>query len=188
MRKLSLTTAAVLLTVTSIGAQVPKLEMTRLRERLSLPATVNIATDLRARLPAGPSLKVYIATTKGDPTYWFFVESFDKWNKKDGLSYGQIQVVSDLTQSDVILVLYRSRERVPHSSTTGAGSIPGRTVSGPLLARPPLSESLPDTQYSYLITRKSDAFEIAYRDVVPLSYPDLEVRVLNQLKKRMKKR
>ena len=190
MRKLILAAAALLLTLTPAGAQVSQLEVARLRERLNLPQTALVTTSIGVKLPAGPALKVHVATSKGDPTYNYLVESFDKWNKKDGRNYGLLQAVSDLSRADVILALYRVREGVTHSSNPagGVGQLPGVVLTSPNIGRPPLRERLPDTLYSYLITRKGEAFEIVYRDVVPLSHPDPEVRVLNELKKRMRKR
>jgi hypothetical protein len=189
LRKLMLAAAVLLLMSSPTRGQFSKLEVSRLHERLKLPATATITTALGAKLPASPALKVYVATSNSDPTYKYFVESFDKWNKKDGRSYGPIQAVSDLSQADVILALYRVREGGTLSSNpTAGGQIPGVVLTSPNTGRPPLRQSLPDTLYSYLITRKNDAFEIIYRDVVPLSHPDPETRVLNELKKRMKKR
>jgi len=182
-----LAAAALVLMINPTRGQFSKVELSRLRERLQLPPSAIITTAVGAKLPASPALKVYIATSNSDPTYRYFVESFDKWNKKDGRRYGLIQAVPDLSQADVILALYRVREGVTNSPSPVVGHVPGVVLTSPNTG-PPLRERLPNILYSYLITRNKDAFEIVYRDVAPLSRPDQEMRVLNELKKQMKKR
>ena len=75
-------------------------------------------------LPATSPLKVYLAIAYGN-VHEYFVESIDKWNQKNGNSYGKLEVVSDLNQADISVVVAREADTMV--TVLPAGPVNGST-------------------------------------------------------------
>jgi hypothetical protein len=143
-------------------------ELANLRKFLDLPASTSIVLST-ALLPDSAPMKVFIAAGN-QRDYAVFIKNIDKWNAKEGIKFRAVEVVSDLTKADVILV----RDEI--------------------IGRRPLSGSLPlypIRSYSYIINRKPEGLEILWRRVVVDAYVDVSERgssfsLLNEFFKRLK--
>jgi hypothetical protein len=81
-------------------------EFARLRDQLKLASSTPVIKIESNVLPTAKPLKLYLAIE--DPkTAESLVEWVETWNKKDGVKYGSIQIVSDMSEADVLLARYR---------------------------------------------------------------------------------
>jgi hypothetical protein len=171
-------------------AQTGHDELNRLREHLNLPASTPIALAPSSALPAGATLRLYVATGLDMKIRDSFNEWIEKWNKgDDGKKYGMIEPVADITQADVIL----SRYTVQESVATGTYS-----VTLPATVYDPATNTLKTTAvpktysyntvpaYLYLLTKKGDGLEIQWREVSRTS-PRETKRSGNPLREQFKK-
>jgi len=90
-------------------------EHSRLRNQLNVDPSMAVAPAEKDDLPAASPLKVYLAIGyRNVPAY--LVESIDRWNQKNGDSYGKLEVVSKLDQADISVVIAgRSKARCTSS-------------------------------------------------------------------------
>lgn len=80
-------------------------EFALLREQLKIAPSFPVALAESNTLPTGNPLKVYIAVE--DPKITdSLVEWVKKWNKENGVKYGSIDIVSDMSKADVLLASY----------------------------------------------------------------------------------
>ena len=80
-------------------------EFSRLRNQLKISKSVAIAhVENGADLPATSPLKVYLAIAYND-AHQDLVEWIDNWNRKNGDSYGKLEIVPDLEQADTLIVV-----------------------------------------------------------------------------------
>src|SRR5215217_6017499 len=80
-------------------------EFSRLRNQLKVSKSVAITrAENGADLPATSPLKVYLAIAYND-AHQDLVEWIDKWNRKNGDSYGKLEIVSDLDHADTLIVV-----------------------------------------------------------------------------------
>lgn len=130
-------------------------ELRALREFLNLPETTTIGIST-ASLPNEMPLKVYVATGKDAALQKVILKRIDDWNKKNGAKFGSLEVVTDLSEAQVILAWY--------------------AVRIPSMTRPPFQTQMalgpPERIHSYLLLRTADGLEILNRRVVE-GYPDL---------------
>ncbi|HJR07940.1 MAG TPA: hypothetical protein VJ842_11830 [Pyrinomonadaceae bacterium] len=192
---MKLLAACVVLCVLSLATagQTSRGDIARLSERLNVPASALIVNSGAARLPAGASLKIYIASVQDKTAYARFVKWADKWNRNEGARHGSLQVVNDLTQADIVLARFHVRESTPRPRTTvSVGSIHDptrdRNASSPKISTRTYT---PTAEYSYLLARSADVLTILYGDVDRTyiqDYSDPDGDLLRQLEAQMKKR
>lgn len=192
---LKLLAACVVLCLLSLATagQTSRGEIARLSERLNVPPSTSIINSSAARLPAGASLKIYIAAEQDKTAYERFVKWADKWNRNEGARHGSLQIVRDLTQADIILARFHVRESIPRQRTTvSVGRVHDptrdRNASTPKISTRTYA---PTAEYAYLLTRSADRLTILYGDVDRTyiqDYSDPDGDLLRQLEARMKKR
>ncbi len=147
VRTLLLAFLVALLIATSAAGQLPETETVKLHDLLNVPPSTSIVPSTSS-LPGNSSLRVFIAVGSNQKIQNAFTRGINQWNKKDGLRYGVIEVVSHLSDADVILARYEVRLNPrPHSLDTF----------------PPI---VPTLSYLYLIARKPDKLEILWRKII----------------------
>jgi len=160
----------ILLLATAATSQNTTEELARLREHLSLPDSTSIKVATSSALSTRRPLNVYIATGLDLGVRNNFTKWLDEWNKKDGRKYGTVEIVTDLTQADVILARYTLREKITDRTETYSNPVPATvydpatnsTVTRPVPRTYSMSYSLVPT-YAYVIARKPDGLEILWR-------------------------
>lgn len=126
-------------------------ELTKLRDFLKVPASVSIVPS-RSALPGGGSLRVYIATGDDNDLNKVFVRRISEWNKKNELKFGHLEVVPEISQAQVVLAWYSVRiEKVTQP--------PDDTPSDQRIC-------CPERNYSYLLVRTENGFEILSRIII----------------------
>lgn len=108
----------ILMSALTATAQTMGSELDLLREQLGVSADVPIALADSSDLPAGDSLKVFIAVGLDMDVRKRTVERIAEWNKKDAKKYGALEIVTDLAEANVILAHYSERDR-PINKITG---------------------------------------------------------------------
>ncbi len=166
---------------------------TKLRDHLNLPLSTAIIQPDTSNLPAGTTFKVYIATGKHKKTFKRFAKWMDQWNQQEGLKYGKLEIVSALSDADVILARFNIREFIPRSKTTISVGPVHDPLSDRNAASPKIStrQYMPIAQYSYLLTRTPDALIIIYDNVDRShisDYSDPDKNLFNEFKERLKNR
>ena len=82
----------------------------RIRNQLNLePSTPIVPAENGDDLPATSPLKVYLASPYNRVNQQL-VEWIDKWNRKNGDSFGKLEVVSDLEHADTLIVVARGAD------------------------------------------------------------------------------
>ena len=125
-------------------------ELTKLRDLLNVPPSIAISPSTSS-LPGNHPLRVYLAIGKDPKVRKGFVSRFDEWNRKNGVEFGSLEIVSNFSEADVALVWYSTTiDRV---------------------TRPPDDRSLSETccpsrTFSYLIIRRSDKLEMLSRIII----------------------
>jgi hypothetical protein len=78
-------------------------EFVRLRDQLAVDPSTAFAHAANANLPPNSPLKLYLSIAYGDGiqdlTKWV-----NKWNEKNGETYGRLELVSALDQADILIV------------------------------------------------------------------------------------
>jgi len=127
-------------------AQSMDAELTKLRQLLDVQSSTEIVPST-ASLPANSPIRVFLAVGPDPKIQNTFTNRIAEWNKKDGLKYGRVKLVSNLSDADVILARYEVR----------LNDMPAPPSSMPLVAM---------RSYSYLIVRKPDKLEMLWRRVI----------------------
>jgi len=193
MLKLFAACAVLCLLSPAAFGQTSRGEIAKLSERLNVPASTLIVDSSAARLPAGASLRIYIASGQDKTAYARFVKWADKWNRNEGARHGSLEVVHDLSQADIVLARFHVRESTPRSRTTvSVGRVHDptrdRNASSPKISTRTYA---PTAEYAYLLTHSADALAILYGDVDRTyiqDYSDPDGDLLRELEARMKKR
>lgn len=169
-------------------------ELARLREGINVPAATVVISSRAAKLPAGNTLKVYLAVGRDGKPNSRIANWIDKWNQDEGRRFGRLEVVSDLSQADVIAARHvvRGDASVRRRSSIGIASARNpdtdRISTGPSITT---GQYLHRPLYSYLIVRTPDALAVVYRHVDrghPNDRADPDGRLIDELKKKMKAR
>ena len=195
MYKVFLIVAALFFTNMAATAQVSDDELARLRARLNLPVSTSVIEFCSTKLSTATQLKIYIATHRDGKAYDYFTKWVDKWNEGAGKKHGMLQIVSGISQADVVLARYTVPEErtVVTRNTIGIGPVRNpetmRTSTKPTFDR---RFHVPVPLYLYLLVPTSPgALDVVYRSV-DRSYladrADPDTRLLNELKKRIKDR
>lgn len=185
-------------TVGGIFAQTDKKEVINLRKQIKIPDKDILRSNENAKLPAGDSLKIFLAIKRSGSEAKHFEKWVDEWNKEDGDKYGKLEVVKDVSKAEVILTQFIStRIKQVGEASVSVGNIPSSEQSiSPKTKIKVNNEAgykpLPLPVYSYLITREDDVWTIIYQDVES-SLPgeqlfNPERRLWRMFKKEMKAR
>ena len=157
-------------------------EFARLRNQLNVDPSMAFANAEKIDLPAASPLKVYLAIAYGN-IQEYFVEWIDKWNQKNGNSYGKLEIVSDLKQADISVVVAREADTMvvalPAGLLNGASDNKGAWVQAT----------------SYLVAKDSEGLKVLWTRILPVfNYSNTEASpksfevVMAELEKRMKAR
>lgn len=130
-----------------------------IRKALGLPESTLIALAKSKALPAADPLKLYIPAEVPEGQREEVLRWVDRWNEREGMKYGRLKVVTDISEADVIGMLIMIRPNIP------AGDVFGFAIP-------------------YLITRNAEGFDVIWRGEGSW---DRDV-LFNELKKRMKAR
>jgi hypothetical protein len=157
-------------------------EFARLRNQLNVDPSTPFAHAEKDDLPATSPLKVYLAIAYGN-VHEYFVESIDKWNQKNGNSYGKLEVVSDLKQADISVVVAREADTMV--TVIPAGPVNGSTENMGAWAQ----------ATSYLVAKDTEGLKVLWTKIVPaFNYSNTDASpktfevVMAELAKRMKAR
>jgi hypothetical protein len=133
------------------SAQSIDVELQKLREFLKLPDTTGILPST-APLPKFNPLKVFVATGADTDLHKVFLSRINNWNKKNGLKHGSIEVVSNVSEAQVILAWYSVRiEKMAYP--------PDGNASAERIC-------CPDRGYSYLLSQTPDGLEMLSRIII----------------------
>ena len=157
-------------------------EFARLRNQLNVDPSTAFANAEKVDLPAASPLKVYLGIAYGN-VHESFLEWIDKWNQKNGNSYGKLEVVSDLKQADISVVVAREADTMvlalPAGAFDGTNANKGAWVQAT----------------SYLVVKDSEGLKVLWTRILPVfNYSNTEGSpksfevVLAELEKRMKAR
>lgn len=101
-------------------------QYTRLREALKLPAAIPLAVNEQTKLPAADPLKVFLAVEQPHLKERF-TDWVAEWNKTQGTKHGRIEIVTELSNSDVSLVSFWGRDELvaalPILANDGSGDL-----------------------------------------------------------------
>jgi len=158
-------------------------EHSRLRNQLNVDPSMTVAPAEKDDLPAASPLKVYLAIGyRNVPAY--LVESIDRWNQKNGDSYGKLEVVSKLDQADISVVI-----------AGGADTMVAVIPAGPVYVGNSEIKGAWVQATSYLVVNESRGLKVLWTKVVHVfMFSDLEASprsfevVMEELGKRMKAR
>jgi hypothetical protein len=193
MRKFAVAVAALALLSTRVTGQSNE-ELLRLRERLHLPASTVIVSASSTKLPAGDTLRVYLATGKDGETNKRIAKWIDKWNQHAGQRFGKLQVVLDLSQADIILARDVVRGDLAVQPRTTVGIWSKRNPETDRIATKPRIDTRPyihRSRYSYLLVRTPDALSVVYRlgdRGHPDDNADPDGSLIDELERKMKTR
>jgi len=139
-------------------------ELANLRKHLELPDSTPIKLSLSSTLPPNRPLNVFIAVGLDVGVRGNFSRWLAEWNKKDGKRHGLVNLVSEISQAQVILARYALRDRVQ----TDTRVVPGVAIdptTGQTVTRPvPRTYSVVPV-YAYVISRNPAGLEIIWRYV-----------------------
>jgi len=123
-------------------------EFSRLRNQLKISKSVAIAhVENGADLPATSPLKVYLAIAYND-AHQDLVEWIDNWNRKNGDSYGKLEIVPDLEQADTLIVVAQGSDTGMEFATLAPD---GRSI-----------ESVWSRATAYLIVKDAERFKVLW--------------------------
>ena len=158
-------------------------EHSRLRNQLNIDPSTVVALAEKDELPAGSPLKVYLAVGYSNVSE-YLVESIERWNKKDGDSFGRLEVVSKLDQADISVVVARGADTMVMTFPVGQVYYNDREIKGQWAQAT-----------SYLVVKDSPGLKVVWTKIVPVFMPSDSVAspksfevMMTELGKRMKAR
>src|SRR6185436_3897792 len=159
-------------------------EHDRLRNQLNIDPAIPVALAEKDDLPAKSPLKIYLAAAYRD-SQERFVESIDKWNRKNGDAYGKLELISDLNGADVLIVIARGADGMVAALALGLLDADGNSkVAGEI-----------SQATSYLVVKYPGALKVLWKGVAPVvSSPDIDSSrrtnesAMGELEKRLKAR
>ncbi len=168
MRKLFFLMSVLLLCSSAMLAQSATEEIKQLREHLGVSEQTKIkpATNLILQTSDKP-LKVYLATGLDMKVRDNFVRWMEKWNKSgDAKKYGLLEVVSDISQADIVLARYTLNEksRTETASRPSVGTVYDPATSS-VISRPTQRTYSYSTVpvFAYVLRRNETDFEVLSR-------------------------
>jgi hypothetical protein len=148
MKRIPLTFALLLVLGLTASAQTMEEEVERVREQLGVPESTPITLADSSNLPTANPLKVYLALGLDMEVRKLTIERIDDWNKHDAQKYGALNIVSELSQADVILIHFSDRDRAYSKVRGTEGNIHTTTY-------------IPGN--SYIIVPKGNGYEVLWR-------------------------
>jgi len=131
-------------------------EHSRLRNQLNVDSSMAIAPAEKDDLPATSPLKVYLAIGYSNvPEY--LVESINRWNQKNGDSYGKLEVVSKLEQADISVVVARGADTMVMIFPAGPVNDGTSDIKGEW-----------SQATSYLVVKDSGGLKVLWTKVIPV--------------------
>jgi hypothetical protein len=168
MRKLLFLTVVLLFCSSATLAQTPTEEIQRLQELLGVSEQTKIkpATNLTLQTTDKP-LKIYIATGLDMKVRENFLRWIEKWNKSgDVKKYGSLEVVSDISEADIVLARYTLNEnaRTETASRPSVGTVYD-PATNKVISRPTQQTYSYSTVpvFAYVLRRNDKDFEILSR-------------------------
>ena len=159
-------------------------EYDRLRDQLNIDPTTPVAHAEKDDLPAKSPLKIYLAAAYRD-SQKRFAESIDKWNRKNGDSYGKLELIPDLNKADILIVVARGSDTMVATLPTDLMYVNGNSIEGGALSQ----------ATSYLVVKDTESLKVLWKGVAPVmtaSNSDSSIKtnesVMAELEKRMKAR
>jgi hypothetical protein len=113
-----------LLTVGTCGAQTPAQESAQLLERIGVPPTAAVSTAPVPGIPAGKTLKVYLAFGMDMRVRDNFVGWVEKWNDKDAKKYGALVLVDKIADADLVFARFALRDQKDRHLAADTRSVP----------------------------------------------------------------
>ena len=108
-------------------------EFFRLRNQLNVDPSTSVANAEKDDLPVTSPLKVYLSIPYNHVQKQLG-EWIDKWNRKNGDSYGKLESVSDLDQADILIVVARGADTMvavyPVERLDGRRGVEGEWTQG----------------------------------------------------------
>jgi hypothetical protein len=104
-------------TLLSVLAQTSGDEHDALKKHLEVNDAVQIRLAQDRSLPSG-KLKVFLGIGLDTQLRDNFVRWINDWNRKDGKKFGEIEIVSELQQADIIFARYAMSDRVSNRTDT----------------------------------------------------------------------
>ena len=145
-------------------------EIAALRQYISVSSTVPIKISKSPALPTSP-LKVYINTSDDTSASHELMQLIDEINKKNSEKYGFIEVVSDASRSNVLLIHYEvvGKRRQEMNTTLSMD---------PALGRGKTDYEIKTEIRGYIIAQSGDGLEILdrYARKVTVGEPRRELR------------
>jgi hypothetical protein len=158
-------------------------EFARLRNQLNVDPAMPFAHAEKDELPTTSPLKVFLAVAYGNVRE-YFVESIDKWNQKNGNTYGKLEVVSDLKEADISVVVAREADTMVMALPAGGVFYGGSEIKGVWAQAT-----------SYLVVKDTEGLKVLWTKIVPaFNYSNTDASpktfevVMAELAKRMKAR
>lgn len=158
-------------------------QYSRLRNQLNVDPSMAVAPAEKDDLPAASPLKIYLAIGYSNvPEY--LIESINKWNQKNGDSYGKLEVISKFEQADIAVVIAR-----------GDDTMVAIFPAGPIYDGNSEIKGAWHQATSYLVVKDSGGLKVLWTKAVPVfMYSDLDASprsfevLMAELGKRMKVR
>jgi hypothetical protein len=154
-------------------------EYFRIRNQLKLDPSTQIARAEKDDLPAISPLKVFLAVSY-DHTHQQLAAWINKWNQKNGDSFGKLESVSDLDQADIFIVVAKGAD-------TMVAALPMMGEDG--------VQGVWTQATSYVVVKDAGRLKVLWTGVAPVfSGPKAEVSlkttelVVAEMEKRMKAR
>jgi RNA-binding protein YhbY len=191
MHKLVLVVVATFLfALTAIGQTDD--EYRKLCRWLDVSLTTKILPSSDTKLTANALIKIHVATGTDERARAYYAKWVADWNRGTGQKVGQLAVVQDLMDADLIIVNLKGDKKVEQRGSIG--SVPG---DGPRTTQEATKSTLSvgtHTQiyhplYAYLLLRTPAALELVYRHVDhSIDGSDPDGKLVNELKKKIKQR
>ena len=157
-------------------------EYVRLRKQLNVDPSTTVVHAEKDNLPAISPLKVYLVVPYNS-VHEELVAWTNKWNRKNGDSYGKLELVSDLEQADILIVVARGSDTM-----SGAVRMQALDGSGGV-------ETVWSAATSYLVVKDAGHLKVLWTRVAAVfsgPYPETSPRttesVIAEMEKRLKAR
>lgn len=201
MKKLSLFLLTLFIFSVNVFAQNNK-ELDKLRKETSLPSDEIIRVNKDIKFPANKTLKVLLAINQSGYDARKFEEWIEKWNRKDGKKYGNVELVGEPDEADVIVAQFRTvRPEYVLESRVNVGNVSdddqilsndNRTLSNRRIKSETDYRRLAIPTRSYLLVKVSGFWTVVFRDVETSLFEKQKInpytRIRGAFKKRLKKR
>lgn len=195
MKKNICTLVLLLSFVSGVFANTKDKEIALLRQQVNIADNVVIRSNKKEKLPAGQSLKVFLAIKHNKETARDFEDWIAQWNTDNAIKYIKLELVDTIESADIVLAQFvTTKGNYIEESVLTVGTVPKPGERKPKL-RVEAGQGatrLPLPVRSFLLFRSNDIWTVVYYDVETnvsekqRTFPDL--RLWSALEKRMKDR